>query len=98
MTLIYDDVNGFLERNLQTTYYGTFFMYIDIIIWLSNSIQDTVSGDYIFRILQEYNRIISKIYLAAITDKSLQQTKHLSFVSIWIISKLLVSGISCVKT
>ena len=40
VTLIYDDVNGFLDRNLQTT-----TMYIDVIIWLSNSIQDNVSGD-----------------------------------------------------
>jgi hypothetical protein len=48
-TLIYDDVNGFLERNLQTAAYTiVLFMFIDIyiiIIWLSNSTQDTVLGD-----------------------------------------------------
>jgi hypothetical protein len=47
--LIYDDVNGFLERNLQTAAYTiVLFMFIDIyiiIIWLSNSTQDTVLGD-----------------------------------------------------
>ena len=31
VTLIYDDVNGFPERNLQTTYYGTFHVH-----WCNN--------------------------------------------------------------